>query len=1299
MAKRSGFEYLKGKVVLAAAVLLLLLVAAPAARADCPIAPSGSRPEGARFYNTDLKVVQYCDGVNWIAMHGPGNGSGGCAVAPAGSRPEGAILYNEDHRVLQACAGNIWRAMGPVGGTGTASCSSIGAWTPQTAAEASSWYSLTYGSGLFVAVAVSGAGNRVMTSPDGITWTPHAAAEQNGWYSVTYGNGLFVAVAASGTNRVMTSPDGVTWTPRAAATANSWKSVTYGNGIFVAVSENGTNRVMTSPDGITWTSRTAAEETNNWQSVTYGNGLFVAVSATGTDRVMTSPDGITWTLRTASLSSNWQSVTYGSGVFVAVSQLGTNRVMTSPDGITWTPRTAAEANQWYSVTYGNGLFVAVAADGTNRVMTSPDGVTWTPHAAAEANAWHSVTYGSGRFVAVANDGTNRVMTADCAGATCTNPDRPGGALLYNHDYRVFQYCDGANWVPIGKAVPTLRDDAPDPFGFTDQTDVALSTLTESNIVQITGFDVDAPVSISGDGSPQYRICTDGSSDANCDGSIVQDWTSGAVTIDDGEYLQLRLTSNAANSTMNSATVTVGTESDQWDVTTDDDTTPDALSFTDQTDVALSTLITSNSVNITGITGNVSVSVSGDGSPQIRINGGSWTTSGTIQNGQSLEVRLTSNAAYSTMNSATVTVGTGSDQWDVTTEDDPACPGTPGVGDEGCISPDGSVYAGLSPDGNVPMYTTPADAGNYTWNNGTSNWIDTAMVNCTSGAENSCDTGQGNTALLVGLSDAASPYAAAVYCDGLSAHGKTDWYLPAWNELDVLYDNRTAIGGFNTSGSEPAGRYWSSSEISSSHAMLQRFDTGSDVWRFKNEGPYPVRCVRKDADLTPDAFAFTDRILQPRSTLIESNVLQISGITGDVDVSISGDGSPQFRICSNGSCGSVIVNWTSSPAIIQNNQIIQLRLTTTAAFGAMSSATVAVGTGSDQWDLTTADACPGTPGSGDEGCEMPDGTYYAGLSPDGDVPMYVSGLPHEVSRTWNNGTSNWIDTAMVNCTGGGQTSCNTGQDNTALLVGLSDAGAPYEAAQYCDGLDAHGHQDWYLPASSEIWLLVNGSNFIAGVTTNSPYWPSSEKDNSSALAMYFSIPGMVPRSKNNSSLVRCVRKMPPPPLCSESFVIGCIAADGTVYAGNTPDGDVPMYAARCDQGMNWDGAECAGTRERIEWGSYGIVRGTSSKTTGQANTTVLAGYGQSAHPAAYACAALGPNWYLPAEDELNILYLNKDAGAFLGTYDTSGSSTTGRYFSSTEGALADTTARHQWFDNGNQLNRTKNYGQSVRCVRR
>ncbi len=70
---------------------------------------------------------------------------------------------------------------------------------------------------LFVAVAYTGTGNRVMTSPDGITWTIRTSAADNNWRSVCWSPALtlFVAVADSGTgNRVMTSPDGITWTIR-----------------------------------------------------------------------------------------------------------------------------------------------------------------------------------------------------------------------------------------------------------------------------------------------------------------------------------------------------------------------------------------------------------------------------------------------------------------------------------------------------------------------------------------------------------------------------------------------------------------------------------------------------------------------------------------------------------------------------------------------------------------------------------------------------------------------------------------------------------------------------------------------------------------------------------------------------------------------------------------------------------------------------------------------------------------------------------------------------------------------------
>lgn len=154
--------------------------------------------------------------------------------------------------------------------------------------------------------------------------------------------------------------------------------------------------------------------------------------------------------------------------------------------------------------------------------------------------------------------------------------------------------------------------------------------------------------------------------------------------------------------------------------------------------------------------------------------------------------------------------------------------------------DGSIYAGLTPDGNVPMYAAASNAPTQmNWNNGTSNNIDTAIVNCTSGAQSGCDTGEANTILLAGLVNAASPYDAATYCSNLVAHGRSDWYLPALNELQLLYTN-LYLGGF---GGLTNHDYWSSSEQSDDSGKNIYFGDGN-TYNGGKSNDFRVRCVRK-----------------------------------------------------------------------------------------------------------------------------------------------------------------------------------------------------------------------------------------------------------------------------------------------------------------------------------------------------------------------------------------------------------------------------------------------------------------------
>ncbi|MFZ4106925.1 hypothetical protein, partial [Flavobacterium sp.] len=292
-------------------------------------------------------------------------------------------------------------------------------WTARTAASALNWSSVTYGNGLFVAVARSSGTSKVMTSPDGINWTSRMPSSTDmNWNCVTYGNGLFVAVGiltgASTDKTVMTSPDGITWTERTAIN-NYWNSVVYGNGLFVAVAI-GENSVMTSADGIIWTERTGiGSVTTSWSSITYGNGKFVAVSnLTTSNKVMYSDDGINWTSVNGIDGKPWNRITYGNGTFVASAAAGAlQNIMTSTNGINWVLRDHPIGGL-PCIAFGNGLFVAMG-NGTNKIMTSPDAITWTAKTSPSAG-YQSVVYGNGKFVAVsaAAGGNYRVTTSETA---------------------------------------------------------------------------------------------------------------------------------------------------------------------------------------------------------------------------------------------------------------------------------------------------------------------------------------------------------------------------------------------------------------------------------------------------------------------------------------------------------------------------------------------------------------------------------------------------------------------------------------------------------------------------------------------------------------------------------------------------------------------------------------------------------------------------------------------------------------------------------------------------------------------
>ena len=98
------------------------------------------------------------------------------------------------------------------------------------------------------------------------------------------------------------------------------------------------------------------------------------------------------------------------------------------------------------------------------------------------------------------------------------------------------------------------------------------------------------------------------------------------------------------------------------------------------------------------------------------------------------------------------------------------------------------------------------------------------------------TGATNTLDIVNQTGNVAATSAAVYCDSLFYGGFDDWFLPSKDDLNQMYLQQTAIGGFST------GDYWSSSDINSNAAWVQAFDDGNPYGDFKS-GSFYVRPVR------------------------------------------------------------------------------------------------------------------------------------------------------------------------------------------------------------------------------------------------------------------------------------------------------------------------------------------------------------------------------------------------------------------------------------------------------------------------
>lgn len=566
---------------------------------------------------------------------------------------------------------------------------------------------------------------------------------------------------------------------------------------------------------------------------------------------------------------------------------------------------------------------------------------------------------------------------------------------------------------------------------------------------------------------------------------------------------------------------------------------------------------------------------------------------------------------------------------------------------GDVCSDGTVFAGYSPDGNVPMFTTRCNQG-LTWD-GSSCTGSASSITFTDGGSNYLQTtansntdGDGNTAILL-VEDSNSgvagiqPHDAAVECDSLTTNGHSDWYLPSREELELIYTNRAEIGNLSW-------QTWSSTDPSgTAHAAFRiDFTSGAAGVATKN-GSFRVRCVRQGSFTTGGVGSLIGHWKLDETTGSTAADSSGNGNNGSMNSNlVSEEDSFQGAVgtalhfknknptVSNSGANAIInvpdllsdtddatlsawvypvrtantaymrlfggVGWI---AVINSNGTLSYTLSggsalvSSAAFSTDRVWTHLVLTydastkeqkifinGTEDASQTDSSisfanfltgishtfngfegglddvrlysrvltepeitqlfnmgapfgsitALPqGCPNIGDV-CD--DGTIYAGLSPDGNTEMYTT--PQDAGFfTWNDGSANYTTTSITNLdTGDANTASLTAIDSDSVTAGFQT----HTAAQYCEDLNAHGADDWYLPAENEMELMCTNQDAgaLEGTFTDvgvpgAYYWTSTENnaDPTRARHTYMASCTSNQNLKSSGRPIRCVRKGPAP----------------------------------------------------------------------------------------------------------------------------------------------------------------------------
>ena len=364
------------------------------------------------------------------------------------------------------------------------------------------------------------------------------------------------------------------------------------------------------------------------------------------------------------------------------------------------------------------------------------------------------------------------------------------------------------------------DNEPDQFTFASIVNAELSQEYESEEITISGLAV-----------CQDAFATNGATFSINGGAYSTD----TRTVCDGDTIRLKMVSSATNATLKTTVMTVGATSAPWNITTKSlgNNVPNDFEFIDVIDAPILSYVESNTVTITGITGDTSVTAPSNPEFESRINDGiswgAWSNGAkSMFNGQQIQLRVFTSDILGDAKTTTITVGDGAArEWTVTNVT---------VADD---NPDFFDF--------LDKINQPADSlveSEYVTISGIN--VPTNIV-CT------------------------NPLAEIIIFDPIS--GATTLYGPS---TTVINNQQVKIR--LRSSPDPGGEV--NTNVTIGNSVLTSL---SDIWRV---------FTTTAGDIIPNAFYFVDKTDQPPSTYISSNTVLISGITSPSPITIT---NGEFRI--------------------------------------------------------------------------------------------------------------------------------------------------------------------------------------------------------------------------------------------------------------------------------------------------------------------------------------------------------------------------------------------------------------------